>query len=68
MKRTLRLSAERLGDLSSDELRAVQGGDATLPVCLSAKTCMSDCLNCRVSEIVMSLCGCLTSYCSFDRC
>lgn len=62
MKRTLRLKSETLADLSSAELRAVQGGEWSTPNCLSDK------FNCRVSDMIMSLCGCLTSYCSIEVC
>lgn len=59
MKRTLRLRTERLSELSENDLRAVEGGIAKTLDCVNPP---------RPSNYVISLCGCLTSYCSIDVC
>jgi len=62
MKKTLTLRAERLAELTSDELRGVAGGDVSKLACVSAP------VNCQISDQIMSLCGCFTGYCSIDVC
>ena len=65
MQRTLSLKAEHLTDLTADELAAaVAGAEVSgLPCKLSVAGCGQP-----VSQVVMSACGCLTSYCSIDVC
>ncbi len=58
MKRTLTLKKEHLAELTSDELRAVNGAEIqATPLCLT-----------KVSDLFISVCGCLTNYCSIDVC
>ena len=61
-RRRLVLRAERLGELTAEELRGVAGGDVSKLACVSAP------VNCQVSDMVLSLCGCFTGYCSIDVC
>ena len=63
MKRTLTLRTERLTDLTAADLAAVAGGEVSGLLCK-----YSDRLANCPSDMVMSLCGCLTSYCSIDVC
>lgn len=64
MKRTLSLKAERLTDLTADELTAAVAGAE-----ISGLACKLSVAGCQpVSQVVMSACGCLTSYCSIDVC
>ncbi len=65
MKRTLSLKAERLTDLSATDLTAVAGAEATGLPC---KLTVTGGYVCQPSDYVMSLCGCMTSYCSIDVC
>ncbi len=60
MKRTLTLKTERLAELTADELAGVAGADASGQTCVAAL--------CRPSDVAISLCGCLTHYCSIDIC
>lgn len=62
MTRSLVLRREALTALTSDELHAVAGAElATMPCVTGPDTC-------AVSRRVISLCGCLTEYCSIDVC
>lgn len=54
MTRSLTLTAERLAPLTTDELRVVNGGDA------SGVTCNPP------SRLAYSLCYCHTGYCTLD--
>lgn len=57
MKRTLSLNAERLTDLSADDLRDLGGAAyaiARTPLC--------------VSDYFISVCECLTQYCQTSNC
>lgn len=56
-RRVLSLRTERLTDLSPAELRDVSAAQADYPITLKC-----------VSEMFLSLCGCLTSYCSVRAC
>ena len=60
-RRTLVLRGERLSELTTDELRAVAGGEVSKLACVTIPADF-------VSDFVMSLCGCLTNYCSIDVC
>lgn len=60
-RRTLVLRGERLSELTTEELQAVAGGEVSKLACISVH------VNC-VSDMVISLCGCLTNYCSIDVC
>jgi hypothetical protein len=62
-ERKLRLSTERLTELTPDELRGVAGGDP-----LSNRVCATGANTCGVSDWFISMCGCLTNYCSIDVC
>lgn len=65
MKRTLTLKKESLSTLTEDELGDVAGGQAaTLKTCIA----LTEWSRCGLSDFAMSLCGCLTSYCSIDVC
>lgn len=55
-ERWLTLRAERLAELTSDELRGVAGGDVT-------EGCLTRIRECQPSNYAASLCGCLTDYC-----
>lgn len=62
MTRSLVLRREALTALTSGELTAVAGAElATLPCVTGPDTC-------AVSRQFISLCGCLTDYCSIDIC
>ena len=56
MKRTLTLKKENLAELTSGELRSVNGAEVqATPLC--------------VSDLFLSVCnGCLTRYCSIQVC
>lgn len=60
--RTLRLRTERLADLTTDELSGVNGGIPATPLCVTTAAL------CRLSDVALSLCGCLTQYCSINVC
>ena len=61
MKRSLVLRREALSPLTAVELHAVNGAEATMPCVTGPNTC-------AVSRQFISLCGCLTDYCSVDVC
>jgi hypothetical protein len=58
-KRVLALSTERLGELSSDDLRGVVGG-------VTGDACLTGAAKCQVSDRFQSFCYCLTGYCSIE--
>jgi hypothetical protein len=62
MKRTLTLKAERLVELTAEELHDVAGAQNT-PLCVTTATSCAD-----PRRPFMTLCGCLTSYCSVNSC
>lgn len=62
MKRALTLRKEHLAELTSADLRDVAGAErATMPCVTGPDTC-------AVSRAFLSLCGCLSDYCSIDVC
>ena len=61
MKRRLHLQRESLTQLTAGEMLAVNGAEATMPCVTGPDTC-------AVSRAFISLCGCLTDYCSIDVC
>ena len=63
MKRTLALKKERLVELTSDELSGVNGAELQ-----ATPLCVSNPAVCDPSRMAISLCGCLTSYCSVNSC
>lgn len=63
-RRTLTLKSERLTELSSAELAGVAGGTSERACVVSEHNLTT----CRISDQVISLCGCLTGYCSIDVC
>lgn len=60
-RRTLTLRTERLAELTPDDLAVVVGAEASGPQCATNAACAA-------SRMVISLCGCLTGYCSIDVC
>ncbi|HEX8001429.1 MAG TPA: hypothetical protein VF519_01900 [Mycobacteriales bacterium] len=63
MTRSLVLRKETLSTLTSDELAGVNGADVqATPLCVTGAAL------CRLSDQAISLCGCLTSYCSVNSC
>ncbi len=65
MQRTLSLKTERLAELTPAELTAVAGGEISGLVC-KLSDAVAACQ--QPSDWIMSLCGCLTNYCSIDVC
>lgn len=61
--RKLTLKTERLAELGADDLRDVVGADASAAACATKVAAA-----CKLSDQVISLCGCLTGYCSIDVC
>ena len=62
VKRALTLRKEHLAELTTAELRAVAGAErGTMPCVTGPDTC-------AVSRAAISLCGCLSDWCSIDVC
>lgn len=61
-RRTLTLRTERLTDLTPHELRVVNGAAP------DRETSYVSGRLCYLSDAVLSLCGCLSEYCSIEVC
>ena len=62
-RRRLVLRAERLTDLTNDDLRDVAGGVSRLACVATVPV-----VNCAITDLGVTLCGCLTDLCTLDVC